>query len=46
MTEPECIIEIESLYTRYGNHTVHRDVNLNVYRGEILTLIGGSGSEK
>jgi phospholipid/cholesterol/gamma-HCH transport system ATP-binding protein len=46
MTEPECIIEIESLYTRYGNHTVHRDVNLNVYRGEILTLIGGSGSGK
>lgn len=46
MTEPECIIEIESLHTRYGNHDIHRDVNLNVYRGEILTLIGGSGSGK
>lgn len=46
MTRPECIIEIESLYTRFGTHIVHRDINLCVYRGEILTLIGGSGSGK
>ena len=46
MTKPECIIEIESLYTRFGNHIVHRDINLCVYRGEVLTLIGGSGSGK
>lgn len=46
MKKSECIIEIESLNTRYGNHIVHRDVNLNVYRGEVLTLIGGSGSGK
>ncbi|MBY0475523.1 MAG: ATP-binding cassette domain-containing protein [Nitrosomonas sp.] len=46
MNKPECIIEIKSLNTRYGNHIVHRDVNLNVYRGEVLTLIGGSGSGK
>ncbi|MBS0298720.1 MAG: ATP-binding cassette domain-containing protein [Proteobacteria bacterium] len=46
MSKRECIIEIESLYTRFGNHTIHRDINLQVYRGEILTLIGGSGSGK
>ncbi|MBS0424972.1 MAG: ATP-binding cassette domain-containing protein [Proteobacteria bacterium] len=46
MSKAECIIEIESLYTRFGNHTVHRDINLCVYRGEVLTLIGGSGSGK
>ncbi|PSJ18369.1 ABC transporter ATP-binding protein [Nitrosomonas supralitoralis] len=46
MNKPECIIEIESLSTRFGNHIVHRDINLDVYRGEILTLIGGSGSGK
>ncbi len=46
MTKPECIIEIEALHTRFGNHVVHRDVNLCVYRDEILTLIGGSGSGK
>lgn len=46
MTKLECIIEIESLHTRFGNHIVHRDINLCVYRGEVLTLIGGSGSGK
>ena len=46
MTKPECIIEIESLYTQFGDHIVHRDINLCVHRGEILTLIGGSGSGK
>lgn len=46
MIKPECIIEIEALHTRFGNHIVHQDVNLCVYRGEVLTLIGGSGSGK
>lgn len=46
MTKLECIIEIEGLYTRFGNLVVHQDVNLCVYRGEVLTLIGGSGSGK
>lgn len=46
MIKPECIIEIEALHTRFGNHVVHRDINLCVYRGEVLTLIGGSGSGK
>ena len=46
MTNPEYIIEIESLYTRFGNLVVHKDINLCVLRGEVLTLIGGSGSGK
>lgn len=46
MTKPECLIEIEALYTRFGNHVVHEDINLCVSHGEILTLIGGSGSGK
>lgn len=46
MTQPECIIEIDGLQTRFGNHIIHRDINLCVYRGEILTLVGGSGSGK
>ncbi len=46
MMKPECIIEIEGLHTRFGDHIVHEDVNLSVYHGEILTLIGGSGSGK
>ncbi len=46
MAKTERIIEIEALHTRFGDHVVHRDVNLSVYRSEILTLIGGSGSGK
>lgn len=46
MRKPECVIEIEGLHTRFGDHVVHEDVNLCVYREEILTLIGGSGSGK
>ena len=46
MTKPECLIEIEALHTRFGNHVVHEDINLCVPHGEILTLIGGSGSGK
>ena len=46
MIKSECVIEIEGLHTRFGDHVVHEDVNLCVYHGEILTLIGGSGSGK
>jgi len=46
MIKPECIIEVEGLYTRFGDLVVHQDVNLCIYHGEVLTLIGGSGSGK
>jgi phospholipid/cholesterol/gamma-HCH transport system ATP-binding protein len=42
----ECIIEIKGLWTQYGDHIVHRDINLCVHRGEIMSLVGGSGSGK
>ena len=41
-----CLIEVKGLWTRFGDHVVHRDVNLAVERGEILSLVGGSGSGK
>jgi phospholipid/cholesterol/gamma-HCH transport system ATP-binding protein len=42
----EPIIEVRNLWTRFGRQIVHRDVNLIVYRGEVLSLVGGSGSGK
>jgi phospholipid/cholesterol/gamma-HCH transport system ATP-binding protein len=42
----EPIIEVRNLWTRFGRQIVHRDVNLTVYRGEVLSLVGGSGSGK
>ena len=44
MQEP--IIEIQGLKNTLGGLQVHTDVNLTVYKGEILAIIGGSGSGK
>lgn len=44
MTEP--VIEITGMKNRLGGQWVHQDVNLSVEKGEILAIIGGSGSGK
>ena len=40
------VIEINKVSTRFGDHVVHKEVNLEVRRAEIFALIGGSGSGK
>jgi len=42
----EPIIEVRNLWSQFGRQVVHRDLSLTVYRGEILSLVGGSGSGK
>jgi phospholipid/cholesterol/gamma-HCH transport system ATP-binding protein len=42
----EAIIEIKGLKNYLGHQWVHKDVNLTVNKGEILAIIGGSGSGK
>jgi phospholipid/cholesterol/gamma-HCH transport system ATP-binding protein len=44
MSEP--VIEIKGLKNFLGGQWVHSDVNLTVEKGEILAIIGGSGSGK
>jgi phospholipid/cholesterol/gamma-HCH transport system ATP-binding protein len=39
-------IQIEGLWTVFGDHVVHRDLALTVGTGEVLALVGGSGSGK
>jgi phospholipid/cholesterol/gamma-HCH transport system ATP-binding protein len=46
MADGSCIIEVEGLYTRFGSHLVHENINLCVERGEVLALVGGSGAGK
>lgn len=40
------MIEVRNLWSQFGPQVVHRDLNLTVDRGEILSLVGGSGSGK
>jgi len=39
-------VELKSVVKRYGNNTVLRDVDLAVEKGEIVAIIGRSGSGK
>ncbi|MFN7753542.1 MAG: ABC transporter ATP-binding protein [Pseudomonadota bacterium] len=40
------VLDVEGLETRFGHQTVHRDLSLQVRRGEVLAIVGGSGSGK
>jgi phospholipid/cholesterol/gamma-HCH transport system ATP-binding protein len=42
----EPIIKVEHLKTILGGTVVHKDVNFTVNKGEILGIVGGSGSGK
>ncbi len=40
------IIEIHNLRTQFGRAVIHDQLNLQVRQGEILSIVGGSGSGK
>ncbi len=40
------VVEIEGLWTKFGRTVVHQDLNLEIYAGEILSIVGGSGTGK
>lgn len=42
----EKVIELEHLQKQFGDHAVLRDINLSVEKGEVLSIIGASGSGK
>ena len=41
-----AVIEVQKLVNRFGSHAVHDQLDLTVYRGEILGVVGGSGTGK
>lgn len=43
---PNAIIEVHKLCNRFGTHSVHKDLDLTLMRGEILGVVGGSGTGK
>ena len=39
-------IEVRGLCSRFGDHVVHESLDLTVKRGEVMGVVGGSGSGK
>ncbi len=44
--EREVAIRVRGLTNRFGHNTVHEDLDLDVLKGEVLGVIGGSGTGK
>ncbi|MEP6828960.1 MAG: ATP-binding cassette domain-containing protein [Rhizomicrobium sp.] len=42
----DVIIHIQGLVNGFGNKIIHDHLDLDVYRGEVLGVVGGSGSGK
>lgn len=45
-TQREAVIRVEDLVTHYGDRQILKGVSLDVYSGEIMVIMGGSGSGK
>jgi len=46
MIDTQPIIRVRGLVTRFGANTIHEGLDLDVRRGEILGIVGGSGTGK
>ncbi|HOM14067.1 MAG TPA: ATP-binding cassette domain-containing protein [Rubrivivax sp.] len=46
MSTTDVVIEADGVVTRFGRQTVHDGLSLQIRRGELVALIGGSGSGK
>lgn len=44
--EAPPVIEVKGLLSRFGDRVVHEDLDLTVRKGEVLGVVGGSGSGK
>jgi phospholipid/cholesterol/gamma-HCH transport system ATP-binding protein len=44
--DPTALIEVRGLVSRFGDHAVHEGLDLDLLRGEVLGVVGGSGTGK
>jgi phospholipid/cholesterol/gamma-HCH transport system ATP-binding protein len=40
------VVQITGLWTKFGRTVVHQDLNLEIHAGEIISIVGGSGTGK
>ncbi len=45
-TDPDIVIRVRNLVTRFGPQVLHDGLDLDVRSGEVLGVVGGSGSGK
>ncbi|WP_420470677.1 ABC transporter ATP-binding protein [Brevundimonas sp. FT23042] len=43
---PEPLIEVRGLLSQFGERVIHENLDLDVARGEVLGVVGGSGTGK
>ena len=46
MTQSQPILSARNISNRFGKQLVHDDISFDIYRGEIVGLVGGSGAGK
>ena len=42
----EVLVEARNILTQFGDNIIHENLNFSVHRGEIIGLVGGSGTGK
>ena len=43
---PERVVEVRGLLSQFGDHVIHQNLDLDLERGEVLGVVGGSGTGK
>jgi phospholipid/cholesterol/gamma-HCH transport system ATP-binding protein len=46
MSTPSPVIAVRNVVNRFGAQIVHDGVSLDVYSGEVIGIVGGSGTGK
>jgi len=44
--DPRAVIRVRGLRTQFGSQVIHDGLDLDVYRGEVIGVVGGSGTGK